>query len=373
MRCTATRFSIYLLAAFAAGCANEPGQPRGNFDYVKAKQTEGLQVPDSLAKPQMSPEYVIPPTKASEQQPMVGKEMNILPPAQVMPLPDGSTLPLVATKKPELLLEPVHGETKEELYDMLWNSMLAYLNDLDIQTKFADKDQGLIITDWHTVSEDDHFKFFGLRDVKDHKVQEQYALSLSDEGTRVRLSIGMTDYRAYTDNKVVATEPNATIKNNDVVNFMNNLVAQYDTKAKALAKQRRQQVEPTHIELNQGEGGESVIVFNAGFDEVWKDVNQLLPEIGFGINDKDQSVGVFYTKYGANRSFWQRLFGADTEISIPTDKYQVQLGDQGESTSLSIFDDDNKPLTADQMTQVYDVLEKAMEKQKAKQQHDIRS
>lgn len=362
MRCIATRLSVVFLAVSAVGCTTPPGVARGDFHYLETKRIQRtVEVPAAIGKVQQTPTFVVPSAEDSTTS-FVGDKVDIRPPAQVMPVADGTSLP-VAPQKAELVFENVSGQGEEQLRAQLWQALSQYLSSMSLNTTFADPEQGLAITDWHTVKEETvSGSFFGLGSLvggkpsQDHVIQERFAIELTREGTRIKVGVTMVGYRELLDNRVVNTKPTRLNIDNDTVAFLNGAVVEYDHEVKKAVAQQRQAKRSVTVSLGTGEGGESVVVYDAPFDDVWRLTAEELPKIGFGINDRDQSVGIYYVKYGAERSVWQRIFGGGTDLGLPTDKFEVQLGDRGKTTTLGIFDDDNKPLSADQMSKVYDAL-----------------
>ena len=82
-------------------------------------------------------------------------------------------------------------------------------------------------------------------------------------------------------------------------------------------------------------------------DRAWRRVGLSLDRIGFTVEDRDRSKGVYYVRYidpdvGEKKpGFFARLFGAKEKI--PQQQYQIQLKAADSSTDVAVLDKEGAP------------------------------
>lgn len=82
-------------------------------------------------------------------------------------------------------------------------------------------------------------------------------------------------------------------------------------------------------------------------DRAWRRVGLSLDRIGFTVEDRDRSKGIYYVRYidpdteGKKPGFFARLFGAKEKI--PQEQYQIQLKAADGSTDVAVLDKAGAP------------------------------
>lgn len=82
-------------------------------------------------------------------------------------------------------------------------------------------------------------------------------------------------------------------------------------------------------------------------DRAWRRVGLSLDRIGFTVEDRDRSKGIYYVRYidpeneGKKPGFFARLFGAKEKI--PQEQYQIQLKAVDSSTDVAVLDKEGAP------------------------------
>lgn len=82
-------------------------------------------------------------------------------------------------------------------------------------------------------------------------------------------------------------------------------------------------------------------------DRAWRRVGLSLDRIGFTVEDRDRSKGIYYVRYidpeneGKKPGFFARLFGAKEKI--PQEQYQIQLKAADSSTDVAVLDKEGAP------------------------------
>ena len=104
-----------------------------------------------------------------------------------------------------------------------------------------------------------------------------------------------------------------------------------------------------------------LFVADAGFNRTWQSLATALERLGFAIDDHDKTKGSFSVSYEGSVSFWRSMFGAQDELPLKRTKYQIMVGELAtQRTSITILDEDNRPLKQEVAAKVHPVLERAL-------------
>ena len=89
--------------------------------------------------------------------------------------------------------------------------------------------------------------------------------------------------------------------------------------------------------------GSGPLVLNDGFDRAWRRVGLALDRVGFTVEDRDRSKGLFFVRYidpdrdasvgGAKESFWSKLAFWRSPPKSSQPQYRIVVSDAGASTS----------------------------------------
>lgn len=90
-----------------------------------------------------------------------------------------------------------------------------------------------------------------------------------------------------------------------------------------------------------------------GFDRSWRRVGLALDRIGFTVEDRDRSQGLYYVRYidqdidaktkGASEGFFSKLFSfGSSDASKNAKKYRILVNGKGEISQISIYGNDGK-------------------------------
>ena len=90
-----------------------------------------------------------------------------------------------------------------------------------------------------------------------------------------------------------------------------------------------------------------------GFDRSWRRVGLALDRIGFTVEDRDRSQGLYYVRYidqdidaktkGASEGFFSKLFSfGSSDANKNAKKYRILVNGKGEISQISIYGNDGK-------------------------------
>jgi outer membrane protein assembly factor BamC len=93
------------------------------------------------------------------------------------------------------------------------------------------------------------------------------------------------------------------------------------------------------------EGGETVLIVREEYRDAWRTMGLALDRVGFAVEDRDRSAGVYYVRYDdpnkgqEKKGFMSKLtFWRSEDIDTVT-QYQVKLIAQGDKTLVVVRDD----------------------------------
>lgn len=137
------------------------------------------------------------------------------------------------------------------------------------------------------------------------------------------------------------------------------LVRLTDNKEKDVAMAKKEATIPQlRANLVKSEG-QSVIVVEEGFDRLWRRVGLALDRVGFTVEDRDRSQGLYFVRYvdqdeeaksqsAQERGFFSKLFSSsDKDKDKKAKRYRVSVREtQGGSTQVSVLDNEGNPETS---------------------------
>jgi len=101
--------------------------------------------------------------------------------------------------------------------------------------------------------------------------------------------------------------------------------------------------------------GRSIIVVEEGFDRLWRRVGLALDRVGFTVEDRDRSQGLYFVRYvdqdedaksqsAQERGFFSKLFSSDDDKDKKAERYRVSVRETLEgSTQVSVLDNEGNP------------------------------
>jgi outer membrane protein assembly factor BamC len=117
-----------------------------------------------------------------------------------------------------------------------------------------------------------------------------------------------------------------------------------EKKSQQLVAQKGAQTQPRAQLVNAG--GKAELQIDEAFERAWRLVGLTLDRVGFAVEDRDRSRGVYYVRYldpaagekGSEGFFSKLKFWGDSKIDT-TSRYQVRLRETGGSTRIDVLND----------------------------------
>jgi len=309
--------SLAVLVLSACSNSTQRRQAKDDFTYLETKEFSEWQLPEG-ATPEFYPNYEIP---QGNYHGGVGHSVDVRPPQQVLELIPGAR---AERKDGEVSLWLVN---KEEA-DKVWSTVLKVLEERDIKLLSQTSDR--LETDWVSwVYEDE-----------DVELGSRYEVSRVYVNNRYGFKISLIDWRE--DGKQMPVSSTNKERYNAM---MTNLVTtRYDLDAREeAARKARELVKQIPISMGSDRSGLPVIIARSPYDVLWSRLPNILPKMGFTLEERSQSQGTIKAKYASpDDEFWQSIGVKPIELESGT--YTFLFGDLGNRTSINVTDSSGKPV-----------------------------
>lgn len=107
---------------------------------------------------------------------------------------------------------------------------------------------------------------------------------------------------------------------------------------------------PPSAKLTRDGNGAALLTLQDSLERAWRRVGLSLDRIGFTVEDRDRSKGIYYVRYidpdarKKEKGFLSRLFSGDHPA--PSDQYQVQVRPADNGTNVEVLDKQGDPETS---------------------------
>ncbi|EGQ9780718.1 outer membrane protein assembly factor BamC [Vibrio vulnificus] len=308
--------AVFVLSA-CSGSATQRRQAKDDFAYLETPPLEQWQLPEG-ATPQFYPNYNIP---QGEFAGGIGKQVDIRPPQQILELIPGARY---ERNQGEVTLWLIKQEEADEVWQTVKDMLAERQIPIDMQSDTH------IETGWVTWRSEDEEMEIGSR----------YAIDRFEANNRHGFKINLIEWREGTELKPV------TVTNKERYNvFMTNLVtSQYDQVKRDEAQRRAQElVKQIPITMGTDRSGFPVIIARTPYNVLWQRLPTILPQMGFTIDEHNQSQGTIKAKYASpDDEFWNEIGVKPMDLKSGT--YTFLFGDLGNRTSINVTDSSGKPV-----------------------------
>ncbi len=327
--------SLAVLVLSACSNSTQRRQAKDDFTYLETKEFSEWQLPEG-ATPEFYPNFDIP---NGDYHGGIGRTVDIRPPQQVLELIPGAR---AERKDGEVSLWMVN---KQEA-DKVWATALKVIEERDIKlVKNTDDD---IETDWVSwVSEDE-----------DVELGSRYEVTRVQANNRYGFKVSLIDWRE--DGKQM---PVSTTNKERYNAMMTNLVTtRYDQDVREEAARKAQElVKRIPISMGADRSGLPVIIARSPYDVLWPRLPNILPKMGFTIEERSQSQGTVKAKYASpDDDFWQEVGVKPIELKSGT--YTFLFGDLGNRTSINVTDSSGKPVEEELLKDMVPVIASVVDK-----------
>ena len=341
------------------------------IDYKSAQKAPTLEVPPDLVAPTTDNRYAIPDaqgggtatlsTYSQERKTTPGESTTLLPTEEKARIERaGSQRWLVVQATPQ----------------QVWPVLMDFWQENGFIINLESPETGIIETDWAEnrakIPQDIIRRTIG-------KVIDGLYSTAERDKFRTRIETGKDGTEIYVSHRgmkeVYATEgkdktiweprqPDPELE----AEMLRRLMLRFGVeKSRADALLAKQQT-PEMARIIQ-EAGAPVLEMDEGFDRAWRRVGLALDRVGFAVEDRDRSKGVYYVRYidpgidnagkrdegmFAKLAFWR------SKKSQTSPQLQIVVSEAGEKSRVSVTGADGKPADEKTRNRIINLLEKEL-------------
>ncbi|MGF1739621.1 outer membrane protein assembly factor BamC [Vibrio profundum] len=331
-----------LAVLFLGGCTDSPAQrreARGNFDYLTTPALKKWQEPAD-AKTTTYTKYQIPQGQFPGE---LGKGVDIRPPQQVL---DFIPTAQVERKNGDAIL----WFYNQDEMNKVWQMVGTVLKEKQVaSTDQADSD---IRTDWVSFKSKD----------EPSVVSARYDIHKQQSADRFGIQFSLIEWRVGNEQSKVPPLDKAryTAKMTNLVTLHYDEVKRAEEEKKA-----RELVKQIPISMGTDRSGLPVIIARVPYGLVWPQLPSTLAEMGFTVEDRNQSQGTIKVKYESPDSdYWKQL--GEAPIDLKEGKYIFLFGDLVNRTSINLTTSAGKPVDEAVLKAMVPMFKEASKKHREK-------
>ena len=363
---------LYLSACTSVNAIKEDSK----VDYRSAKTVPSLEVPPDLNAVSSSGGTTIPGVRAGEEPSTHAAQ------EQIQGLPTGpqvATAAQVLPSSPNARIE--RSGTQRWLVvrgdpDVLWGKVRSFFLGTGLLLVVDNPKTGIMETDWA-----ENYANVGNAW---QQFQRKYLGAIFDAGTRdkfrVRLERGLEPgtseiYLSHRRMEETLKADGITHKefvwevkpaNPDLEAEMLRLLMVHlgveKQKAQQIAEESKKPV-PVNAELAQSDNGVYILTVRDEFNRAWQKVGLSLDRIGFTVEDRNRSDGIYYVrlveeKTHEKRGLLSRMFTPDP-IDRP-EQYQVKLEADGTDSRVTVNNKNGEPEKSDTSKKILSMLQEQL-------------
>jgi len=319
------------------------------FDDQKDEQVEsrklGLSLPTGFSDPKKSTEYELPRVSSS-----VDTDGEMTSPTTVLVIFEGSWLDeedkhpaKIKLEKPDLI---------EDFSSFIDQGIQSYAKQNNLLlTKTA---SGYQVT--QIFQEEVGYWFFeDLVDVESFKYN--LVINMKPHGRSGEVYIDPLDYKKL-DKELAPNHAERHRKDALAVQSLNDLMLEMDYIYRVKLLKERASLDIT-LELVKNVSGNYVISTQQDMKYVWSQLEDIIEELGFDIDESDEELHIFDVNYDKNDgSLWQRLFHSDRsgKLDIEPGAYEVVLSSSTTGIHISFRSKKGSFLDKASMEQLFELM-----------------
>ena len=368
------RLKMVVAAAAAtlllAACSYLPSIQGDKIEYKSAGKLPPLEIPPDLTRPTADDRYAVPDInpKSGAAYSVYSKERGAVPdPAKATVLPSQENARIERAGTQRWLV--VKGEP-----DSVWSVAKQFWQETGFIINSENTDAGVMETDW--AENRAKVPDGAIRGILGKLLDTVYSTSERDK-FRTRLERGaepgMTEiyishrgmeevYVSANDNqtKWQPRPPDPELE----AEMLRRLMARFGVQQERAKVEVAAAKAPVRATLVKGQGGGTLSV-NDQFDRAWRRVGLALDRVGFTVEDRDRSKGLYFVRYvdpdADNRTAQPKGFLAKlnpfTSKQKPSgERFSIHVKDGDSVSQVSVLDKDGKQEKSDTANRILSLL-----------------
>jgi len=319
------------------------------YDYLAAKQTKELSIPDPLIHKSKSDYTVVPKIGEKATNSPTGKSLAQAAPIQLLAVLDNTRVDKKADVPTVLVMDSV---------DFIWQTVTQFFEKYEIQSEVIDQENYLLETRWVPI--------------------EKGGIWLGIEGSeepdleRAKYRVSITDSNLPGEHRLVVERMASEIREDDDLDWqsqyiswrdsadmMNLVLSHYDTRLRIQeAAHQLKIMAGFNVQLGQNESEEAALITDADETLVWEKIPRVMREIGMTILERDDKQKTYFMEYKAEEEgFFASLFDDESTSGLFEEgAYQISLGKSGEQRSMTLRDGQGVALEASKLVSLFPEL-----------------
>ncbi len=345
-------FVLALLAWIAlclSGCSTLKEMfPDKRVEYEKATTLPTLDVPPNLTTPAGDDEMAVPsvrpkaPTRYSDYA-AAGGQTPVGNTTTAGVLPTQSEIKVVREGDKRWLV--VQGSP-----DQVWNKVHDFWLDQGFLLKMDDPKAGILETDWlenrANVPQSGIRALFGkiLDGLYDSSTRDRFRVRLergeSGGTTEIYISHSGAEEVTKGDSTTWQLRPNDPELEAAMLQRLMVFMGVQEKNAKTMLAAREGHADRARI---TSEGGATVLTVDEDFQHAWRHTGLALDRVGFTVEDRDRSGGIYYVRYNdpmreepKKQSFLSKLAFWRSDAPPSAEQYSIVLQDRGDRTLIIV-------------------------------------
>ena len=318
------------------------------YDYLQAKQTKELSIPENLEHKNKANFTVVPKVGQKASQQPVGKDLAQVAPIQLLAVLDNTRV----DKKSSIPAVFIMDER-----EFIWKSVELFLenNQIKIDTK---NDQN-IITDWIAIDEDGIWLGLDGSDEID-LIRAKFKISVEAGNLpgEHKLTVQRSESEIREDDDLPWNKNNITWQ--ESADMMNMVLSFYDTQVKRKEAEHQQKIMAGFkVELGQNSDGEASLLTNADETIVWQKIPRVMRELGMTIIERDLTQKIHFMEYKTEEEgFFASLFESSSDVDglFEDGAYQIVISENGSQRAITLKDGQGVALEASKLVSLFPEL-----------------
>lgn len=347
------RTIVFLSIGFVSGCSWIVGEDglfdTKQYDYTRAEITKELEVPASVGVNNESDNYFVTDSDEELNGIIYGVDSDVMAPMQVLTLGDK------VRANRDSKIASVYVSMSEII---LWDSLERYLIEENIPVSSKDLATSVIMTDWVKTEDDD----FWSGDITAWRQRYKIILNKAIRPSEKILSIELVEAQEYIEDS--GKWQNVANPGRLETEFLNSILGFLYVEDIDRSRELVNQSALGGISVNLGTNadGDAALISSAGFENVWGRIPVFLRLLNISVEDQDRSQGLYFFKIEDTEGFFSSLaFWSDSPetLNIPEGQYTIKLANLGEGVSITIIDENNSAISAQDLAKNYPAISKA--------------
>ena len=322
-------------------------------DAVELKNREqGIRLPAELQSPVKSEEYSV------TGQLEAFDETELTSPTMVLVILEGSWVDQDDAHPAKIMIEK--PDLVSNLSEFVQQGISSFVEQHNYD--LTPRDNGYKLTT--VVQEETGFWFWkSLVDVE--KVEYQISVNMKEHGRSGSISVDVLSYEKL-DLELASQLPDNIRASSLAVQTLNNLMLEMDYQYRVKLKKERASLDIS-LALVKNIAGNYVITSQQDIRFVWSQVEDIIEELGFDVDESDESLYIFYTEFETSEESVWDLFGADLsrQLDIEPGEYEVTLSTSTTGVEIAFRSKTGDYLTQQQMQTVFEMFLQVVKEEEA--------